>query len=313
MSEKLTLDEYLGKYGYASPVDDYMIDKTKLPHGETQRQKEKRIKENELSSEHYHSERQRLIDEYWKKIKTGEIIEPSKEEQWIKKAYGHTDNRSVQATIRMLKKRGFYQNDKGEWVKGERYDMKDLNDYERLTKIAEHIKKEYPKGTRIVLLNMGYDLHPIPSGTRGTVMSVDDIGTVHCNFDNGRALGLAYGEDTYRKLYENELNEENEIRQPVTNEKKFADMIARLFDIADIYFDCYLDVFNEEILSDERIERLDDEEEKNIAIDLRKTDDFLKEAKQMIEKFTTAVNQKETARKSNTPIEDKDSEIEIGI
>ena len=209
MSERLTLDEYLGKYGYASPVDDYMIDKTKIPHGETQRQKEKRLKENELSSEQYHNERQRLIDEYWEKIKNGEIIEPSKEEQWIKKAYGHTDNRSVQATIRMLKKRGFYQNDKGGWVKGERYDMKDINDYERLTRIAKHIKEEYPSGTRIMLLNMGDDPHPIPSGTRGTVISVDDIGTVHCNFDNGRSLGLAYGEDTYRKLYENELNEEN--------------------------------------------------------------------------------------------------------
>lgn len=62
MSEKLTLDEYLGKYGYASPVDDYMIDKTKIPHGETQRQKEKRLKENELSSEQYHNERQRTRD-----------------------------------------------------------------------------------------------------------------------------------------------------------------------------------------------------------------------------------------------------------
>lgn len=235
MSEKLTLEEYLGRYGYASPVDDYMIDKLRLPHGETQRQKERRLKENELSSEQYHSERQRLIDEYWEKVKNGEIVEPSKEEQLIKKAYGHPDNRSVQATIRMLKKRGFYQNDKGEWIKGEQYDVKDLSDYESLTKYAEHIKKEYPKGTRILLLNMGGDPHPIPSGARATVLAVDDIGTVHCRFDNGRTLGLAYGEDTYRKLYEKELNEENEIRQPVTNEKKLADMMSKLFDVADTY------------------------------------------------------------------------------
>lgn len=209
MSEKLTLEEYLGRYGYASPVDDYMIDKLRLPHGETQRQKERRLKENELSSKEYHSERNRLIEEYGEKVNTGEIINPSIEEQWIRKAHGHPDNRSVQATTRMLKKRGFVQDEKGEWHKGERYDMRDINEVERLTRIAKHIKEEYPSGTRIMLLNMGDDPHPIPSGTRGTVISVDDIGTVHCNFDNGRSLGLAYGEDTYRKLYENELNEEN--------------------------------------------------------------------------------------------------------
>ena len=34
------------------------------------------------------------------------------------------------------------------------------------------------------------------------------MATVHCDFDNGRSLGLAYGEDRYRKLTEQELAEE---------------------------------------------------------------------------------------------------------
>ncbi len=84
-----------------------------------------------------------------------------------------------------------------------------MNEFERLSRIAEQLKEDYPKGTRIVLLSMGDDPRPIESGTRGTVKFVDDLATVHCNFDNGRSLGLAYGEDRYRKLTEQEIEEEN--------------------------------------------------------------------------------------------------------
>ena len=52
---------------------------------------------------------------------------------------------------------------------------------------------------------MGYDPHPIDSNTRGTVDHVDDMGTVHCNFDNGRRLGMVPGEDLFRKLTKSEL------------------------------------------------------------------------------------------------------------
>lgn len=84
-----------------------------------------------------------------------------------------------------------------------------MNEFERLSRIAEQLKEDYPKGTRIVLLSMGDDPRPIEGGTRGTVKFVDDLATVHCNFDNGRSLGLAYGEDRYRKLTEQEIEEEN--------------------------------------------------------------------------------------------------------
>lgn len=52
------------------------------------------------------------------------------------------------------------------------------------------------------------DPRPIESGTRGTVAVVDDIGTVHCDFDNGRRLGLIEGEDDFRALTAQELAEE---------------------------------------------------------------------------------------------------------
>lgn len=72
----------------------------------------------------------------------------------------------------------------------------------------EKIKFDYPRGTRILLIHMGEGPRPIPPFTRGTVDFVDDIGTVHCHFDNGRFLGLIIGVDDFRKLTEQEKAEE---------------------------------------------------------------------------------------------------------
>ncbi len=68
--------------------------------------------------------------------------------------------------------------------------------------LVKIIKKRYPAGTRIELDFMGDDPHPIEPGTRGTVRVVDDVGTVHCNFDNGRRLGLIPGEDSFHVVEE---------------------------------------------------------------------------------------------------------------
>lgn len=85
-----------------------------------------------------------------------------------------------------------------------------MNEFERLHRLAEQIKKNYPEGTRIKLLHMGDDPRPIEDNMRGAVDFVDDIGTVHCTFDNGRRLGLIWGEDSFRKLTEAELAEEKQ-------------------------------------------------------------------------------------------------------
>lgn len=87
-----------------------------------------------------------------------------------------------------------------------------MNDWERQKREAEYLKQAYPPGTRIVLNSMGDDPRPIECGTRGTVEAVDDIGTVHCEFDNGRNLGLIEGEDDFRALTEQELAEEENTR-----------------------------------------------------------------------------------------------------
>ncbi len=59
-----------------------------------------------------------------------------------------------------------------------------------------------------MLLRMGADHNPIADNTRGTVIGVDDIGTLHCSFDNGRSLGIVPSEDSFRKLTDTELAEE---------------------------------------------------------------------------------------------------------
>lgn len=83
-----------------------------------------------------------------------------------------------------------------------------MNEYDHLYRQAQRYKELYPKGTRILLLHMGDDPRPIEDDMRGTVMFVDDMSTVHCKFDNGRQLGIIPGEDTFRKLTDEELAEE---------------------------------------------------------------------------------------------------------
>lgn len=65
---------------------------------------------------------------------------------------------------------------------------------------AEEMKRKYPSGTKIVLDRMGEDPRPVPRGTKGVVLFVDDIGTVHCSFENGRQIGLVPGEDFFHRL-----------------------------------------------------------------------------------------------------------------
>ena len=69
-----------------------------------------------------------------------------------------------------------------------------------LREIVDRIKKQYPKGMRVELVHMDDPYTHIPPGTQGTVVCVDDIGTVFVDWDNGSHLGAAYGADTIRKV-----------------------------------------------------------------------------------------------------------------
>lgn len=61
------------------------------------------------------------------------------------------------------------------------------------------LKKLYPNGTRVKLLEMEDPFAP-PIGTLGTVISVDDIGSILVSWDNGQSLNVLYGIDKIMKL-----------------------------------------------------------------------------------------------------------------
>lgn len=66
---------------------------------------------------------------------------------------------------------------------------------EEIKSICEH----YPAGTRVELVDMKDEQAP-PIGTKGTVMYVDDIGSIGVNWDNGSSLSVAFGADCCRSL-----------------------------------------------------------------------------------------------------------------
>ena len=53
----------------------------------------------------------------------------------------------------------------------------------------EIYQRVYSKGTRVELISME-DAHAVPSGTLGTVVAVDSLGTIHVKWDNGSMLGV---------------------------------------------------------------------------------------------------------------------------
>ncbi len=66
-------------------------------------------------------------------------------------------------------------------------------------KTVERVRNHYPKGSRVALVYMN-DPYAPPVGTYGTVIGVDDLGTIHVDWDNLGCLGVVYGEDECVKL-----------------------------------------------------------------------------------------------------------------
>lgn len=59
-------------------------------------------------------------------------------------------------------------------------------------------RDKYPVGTLVECIEMKNEVLPIPPGTRGEVDFVDDIGTIHVRWENGRYLGLIEEIDRFK-------------------------------------------------------------------------------------------------------------------
>ncbi len=76
----------------------------------------------------------------------------------------------------------------------------DLNNPNRWSYRREYALRNYPPGTRIRLIEMTDDPDPVPVGTCGTVLAVDDAGQLLMRWDNGRSLSLVPGTDNFEVL-----------------------------------------------------------------------------------------------------------------
>jgi hypothetical protein len=64
-----------------------------------------------------------------------------------------------------------------------------------LRELVEYLRERYPAGTRVALLVMDNPYTKLKPGDKGTVVMVDDCGTIHCDWDSGSKLGVVYGVD----------------------------------------------------------------------------------------------------------------------
>ena len=103
---------------------------------------------------------------------------------------------------------------------------------------VEQLRQRYPEGTRICLDSMENDPRPIPSGTKGTVITVDDAGQLFMKWDNGCSLSLIPGEDRFHVIQpEENLSEEmQETENPSEELEMHMSMQAVWFEKTELSF-----------------------------------------------------------------------------
>ena len=66
--------------------------------------------------------------------------------------------------------------------------------------ILKNIREKYPPGTAVEVVEFHDQYRDIPAGTKGRVLTVDDTGTIHCEFENGVSLGALWGIDIVKRI-----------------------------------------------------------------------------------------------------------------
>lgn len=74
-----------------------------------------------------------------------------------------------------------------------------------MRKEIERLRKKYPEETRVRLFSMTGEPR-MQEGLTGTVRFVDDIGSIHVDWDNGSTLALIPDEDDFEILKEQQIS-----------------------------------------------------------------------------------------------------------
>ena len=62
------------------------------------------------------------------------------------------------------------------------------------------LRKEYPAGTEVELIEMNDPYRDMPPGLRGAIEYIDDAGNAHIRWENGSSLAAVYGVDRFRRI-----------------------------------------------------------------------------------------------------------------
>lgn len=107
-------DDYLVSQGIGDVLSGFSDDKTRLPHGETLRERERRLGESEAAIAAHAEARRSARAEYRALVDAGKVRPPTTVEKKLRTARGNPDNDAVQAARRTLAKRGI------DWRTGKR-------------------------------------------------------------------------------------------------------------------------------------------------------------------------------------------------
>ncbi len=100
----MTYEQFAAKSGAPGMLEEHGA--LRFPHGITERQQKKLRKANAAKLEAGITESKATREAYNQAIKSGQIRPPSRIESLMATAKGHSDNPSVQAARRILKKQG---------------------------------------------------------------------------------------------------------------------------------------------------------------------------------------------------------------
>lgn len=98
-------EDFLQSRGFGV-LSDYGIDQDRIPHGETNRQRNKRLANAHKAITAFYDAKQAARREYRQKVERGEIRPPTALETALKVAQGNEESEQTQAARRLLAKRG---------------------------------------------------------------------------------------------------------------------------------------------------------------------------------------------------------------